>query len=697
MWVHARSVKLFLRLVVSLVGGALLLSALPIAGLNAARVFGLGAPIESEPLPKVRLNALAQRSVVLAADGSPIAALFEEDRAPVALEDVPDHVVEAVLAVEDASFFEHKGLSVRGMLRALKENASSGGVEQGGSTITQQVVKNELLNDDRTVNRKLREAMLAIQLEEELGKRGILERYLNTVYFGESAYGVQAASERFFGKPLAQITVPEAALLAGLIASPERYNPFANPEQANRRRGLALRRMVDVGYISEAEAEQYADVPLPAQPHWALPTNDTYFVAEVKRQLLDDERLGRTRTERAERLFRGGLTIRTTFDPRMQDLARKAVDANSPSPDFTQALVAMDPQSGAVRAVIGGKAFDEQKFNIATQGPRQPGSAFKIVALAAWLDAGNSPEDWVDAASPCEFAVPNGLWKVDNYDGGSGSLTTLRDATYKSSNCAYARLALTLGPERIAEMAQRLGITRKLPAFPSIVLGGEEVTPLEMATVASTLASEGVRHNPLWVTEIRDPEGKVVLKNEPTAERVISPEVARAVNSVMLGVVQHGTGKAATIDRPVAGKTGTAQEWTDAWFVGWTPDLAAAVWMGSPQGKVPMRGVGGRNVTGGSFPAQTFAAFAGPALQGKPALQFPPPSPPPAGWVGLPPQPVIDWLNLLAGYGVTIPGVPPLPPEVYAPKAPPPPPPPPAAPAGQAPTTQEPKRRKSGG
>jgi membrane peptidoglycan carboxypeptidase len=689
--------KLLLRLIASLLGGALLLGAVPVAGFNAARFFGLAAPVESKPLPKVRLDELAQRSLVLAADGSPIAALFEEDRAPVALEDVPDHVIEAVLAVEDASFFDHKGISVRGMLRALKENASAGGVEQGGSTITQQVVKNELLNGERTVNRKVKEAMLAVQLEEELGKDGILERYLNTVYFGESAYGVHTASERFFGKQLGDITVAEAALLAGLIASPEHYNPFDNAARAEERRAVVLQRMVAEGFLTEEEATLHRAVPLPTQPHWVLPTNDTYFVAEVKRQLLADERLGRTKSERSEKLFRGGLTIKTTFDPRMQQIARQAVDAHSPSPDFTQALVAMDPLSGGVRAVIGGKGFDEQKFNVATQGPRQPGSAFKIVALTAWLDAGNSPEDWVDATAPCEFPVPSGIWKVGNYDGGTGSLSTLRDATYSSSNCAYARLALTLGPERIAEMAQRLGIARKLPAFPSIVLGGEEVTPLEMATVASTLAAEGVRHDPVWVTEIRDADDNVVLKNEPKPQRVLSPEVARAVNSVMLGVVQHGTGKAATIDRPVAGKTGTAQEWTDAWFVGWTPDLATAVWMGSPKGKVPMKGVGGRNVTGGSFPAQIFAAFVGPALQGRPAQQFPPPTAlPPAGWVGLPPQHVINWLNLLAGYGVSVAGVPPLPPEVAAPMAPPPPPPTDdSTTTSDSGSTQRPKRSKS--
>ena len=688
--------KLLLRLIASLLGGALLLGVVPVAGFNAARVFGLGAPVESEPLPKLRLDELAQRSVVLAADESPIGVLFEEDRAPVALEDVPDHVVEAVLAVEDASFFEHKGISVRGMLRALKENASAGGVEQGGSTITQQVVKNELLTGERTVNRKMKEAMLAVQLEDELGKEGILERYLNTVYFGESAYGVHTASERFFGKALSDITVPEAALIAGLIASPEHYNPFDHPQQARERRAIVLQRMVAEGFLTEDEAALHGLTPMPTQPHWVLPTSDTYFVAEVKRQLLADERLGRTKAERAEKLFRGGLTIKTTFDPRMQQLARQAVDAHSPSPDFTQALVAIDPHSGGVRAVIGGSGFDEQKFNVATQGPRQPGSAFKIIALAAWIDAGNSPEDWVDAAAPCEFAVPSGIWKVGNYDDGTGSLSTLRDATYSSSYCAYARLALTLGPERIAEMAQRLGIARKLPAFPSIVLGGEEVTPLEMATVASTLAAEGVRHDPIWVTEIRDADDNLVLRNEPNPRRVLSPDVARAVNSVMLGVVQHGTGKAATIDRPVAGKTGTAQQWTDAWFVGWTPDLATSVWMGSPKGKVPMKGVGGRNVTGGSFPAQIFAAFVGPALQGRPVQQFPPPTAlPPPGWVGLPPQHVINWLNLLAGYGVVIPGVPPLPPEVAAPVAPPPPPPPDSTTTTDSGTTTKPKRGKS--
>lgn len=668
--------KWFIRLIASLVGGALLIGAVPWAGVTAARTFGVGAPVESKPLPRVRLAELAQRSVVLAADGSTIAALFEEDRAPVALRDVPDTLVRAVLATEDASFYQHEGFSVTAMLRALKENAEAGRVEQGGSTITQQLVKNELLGNDRTLDRKLREAVLAVRLEDQLGKDGVLERYLNSVYFGEGAYGVQAAAERFFGKTLADLTVAESALLAGMIASPERYSPFANPQGAYARRSVVLLRMMAEGHITSEEARAAASEPLPSQPRWVLPNDDTYFVAEVKKQLLADPRLGKTKTERAERLFRGGLKIQTTFDPRLQQLARQAVDANSPSPDFTQAVVAMEPATGEVKAVVGGVGFDRQKFNVATQGPRQPGSAFKIIALAAWLDAGRSPEDWVDAAAPCEFPVPDGVWKVDNYDEGSGSLMTLREATYKSSNCAYARLALTLGPERIAAMANRLGIERKLPAFPSIVLGGEEVTPLEMATVAATLAADGVRREPVWVREVRDAEDRVVLRNEAKAEQAVSPEVARAVSSVMLGVVQQGTGKAATIDRPVAGKTGTAQQWTDAWFVGWTPQLATAVWMGAPSGKVPMKGVGGRNVTGGSFPARTFAAFVQPALAGQPVMQFPPPvALPPPGWVGLPPQPVIDWLRMIASYGAWIPGVPPLPPEVLGigPATPPPP------------------------
>ncbi|MFP5326527.1 MAG: transglycosylase domain-containing protein, partial [Acidimicrobiia bacterium] len=539
------------------------------------------------------------------------------------------------------------------------------------------LVKNAVLDAERSVDRKFKEAILAVRLEDQLGKEGVLERYLNTVYFGQSAYGVQAAAERFFGKSLADLTVPEAALLAGLIASPEHYNPFDYPERAKTRRAAVLQRMVAEGYLSKPQADAFALAPLPTEARQVLPTDDTYFVAEVKRQLLADERLGRTKKERAQRLFRGGLQVKTTFDPRLQQLARLAVEANSPSPDFTQAVVALDPNNGGVRAVVGGRGFAEQKFNVATQGPRQPGSAFKVIALAAWIDAGHSPDDWVDATAPCEFPVPNGTWKVSNYDDGTGSLMTLREATHQSSNCAYARLALTLGPDRIAAMAKRLGVSRPLPAFPSIVLGGEEVTPLEMATVAATLASDGVRHAPLWVTEVRDAKGSLVLENEPKGEQVISPDTARAVNSVMQGVVQLGTGKAAQLDRPVAGKTGTAQQWTDAWFVGWTKELATAVWMGSPAGKVPMRGVGGRNVTGGSFPAQTFAVFMQPALAGLPAQQFAPPSVlPPPGWVGLPPQDVVDWLNFFAAHGITVPGVPPLPPEVAITPAQTPPPPP---------------------
>lgn len=615
------------KLVVTLVVAALGLTALPVLASGVASELELGAPLRMAPVPDVSLGPLAQRSTILAADGSPIAVLYEEDRAPAQLSEIPDVIVQAVLAIEDDAFYEHQGFSLRGALRALGRNAATGGVAEGGSTITQQVIKNTVLDDDRTLTRKVREAMLAVRLENQIGKDGVLERYLNTVYFGEGAYGVRAAAERFFGKQLREIELAEAALLAGLIASPSTFDPFRDPERAEARRAAVLQRMVEEGAITTAAAEDAADTPLPEAPHDVLPDPNTYFVAEVKKQLLADPRLGATPQDRFNTLFRGGVRVETTFQPLAQLVATRAVAETLPDSPFTQALVAMNPANGAVEALVGGAGFNEQKFNVATQGGRQPGSTFKALALAAWLDAGRSPEDVVDGSAPCRFELPNGqVWEVDNYgDSSVRTFLTVREAAMRSSNCAFARIALELGPERLVEMARRLGIRSQLPAVPSLVLGAGEVTPLDMAVVAATFANDGVRHDPIYVRRVVTPDGKVLLENQPVAHRAVDPEVARTVNDVLRGVITAGTGRAADIGRPAAGKTGTTQNWTDAWFAGWTPNYVAIVWMGSPQGKVSMRGVGGRNVTGGSFPAMTWQRFMSAYLGPRPASDFPPP------------------------------------------------------------------------
>ena len=593
-------------------------------------------------LPDVELGPLAQRSEVFAADGSLLSALYEEDRVPVPLRAVPHVLRNAVIAVEDSAFFEHQGVSVRGLVRAVRTNVSSGEVAEGGSTITQQLVKNSILSADRTYDRKAKEAVLAVRMERELTKHEILESYLNTVYFGQGAYGVSAAARRFFDKDLAAITLPEAALLAGMISSPQSFDPVRRPEAALERRRHALDRMVAEGHATAAEADAAASTPLPTSVAKDVAQPTDHFTEEVRRQLFADSRLGATPAEREALIFRGGIKVHTTLDPATQAVAEQAVRERLPESPFTAALVAIDPGDGAVKALVGGPNFAEAKYNLATQGSRQAGSSFKTIALAAWLAAGRTPEDLVDATAPCTFPMPESdppAWNVDNYDGGSGQVlvTTLREATVKSSNCAYARLSLTLGPDKIVELARKLGLSRPMPAVPSIVLGSAEVSPLEMASVYATLAADGIRRPPVFIRRVEGRDGKVLLENAPAEERVLEPQVARSITDVLRGVVERGTGRRAAIGRPAAGKTGTAQEWRDAWFAGYTPQLAAAVWMGAPTGQVSMIGVAGTNVTGGSFPAAIWGQFMSAAMAPLEVKDFDPVDVaawPPNDWIG---------------------------------------------------------------
>ena len=593
-------------------------------------------------LPDVELRPLAQRGEIFAADGSLLSALYEEDRVSVPLRDVPKVLRDAVIAVEDSAFFEHQGVSVRGLVRAVRTNVSSGEVAEGGSTITQQLVKNSILTADRTYDRKAKEAVLAVRMERELSKHEILEKYLNTVYFGQGAYGVSAAARRFFDKELSQVTLPEAALLAGMISSPQSFDPIRQPDAATERRQHVLRRMVIEGFITQADADAAAPTPLPTTVSKDVPQPTDHFTEEVRRQLFDDPRLGATLAEREATIFRGGIKVHTTLDPATQALAEQAVKDQLPESPFTASLVAIDPGDGAVKALVGGPNFAEAKYNLATQGARQAGSSFKTIALAAWLASGRSPEDLVDGTAPCTFPMPESdppAWNVDNYDGGSGEVlvTTLREATVKSSNCAYARLALTLGPDKLVEMAKKLGLSRSMPAVPSIVLGSAEVSPLEMASVYATLAADGIRRPPVFIRRVEARDGTVLLENSPAEKRVLEPQVARSVTDVLRGVVERGTGRRAAIGRPAAGKTGTAQEWRDAWFAGYTPQLAAAVWMGSPRGQESMIGVAGTNVTGGSFPAAIWGQFMAGAMAPLEVKEFDPVDVaawPPNDWIG---------------------------------------------------------------
>jgi len=581
--------------------------------------------------PEVTLRPPAERSIAYADNGSVLATFHAaENREVVPLSRIPRTVRRTILAVEDEDFFQHNGVNLRATVRALFENVSSGGIAQGGSTITQQLVKLTLLSPRQDLNRKAREAILAIEMEKKYSKQEILESYLNLVYFGGGAYGVQAAAETYWGENAEDLDWGQAALLASLIQNPVAYDPVLEPEVARERRRVALDRIVELGYITEEEADFYDAAPLPEARLDVLPEPNDYFVEEVKQQLLDMPELGETATERYNALFKGGLRIQTTFSPQAQFLALSA--RNNVLPDtggqFTAALVSVTPQTGAVRAMVGGPGFDQYRYNLATQGARQPGSSFKIFVLAAALEAGLVPQDIVNGTGPCTFPNPGGYpdpYIANNYAGEGGGNTTILSNTTSSSNCAFLRLGQFIGLDNVVDMARRMGVTTELdPRNLSLPIGSEEVHPIDMAGAAAVLANGGVRNRPFLIESVTDRNGNVLFQHESRGRRVLSEQNACLATEVLQSNVQSGTGTAAQLTTmAAAGKTGTAQNHGDAWFVGYTPFLATAVWMGNSAARVPMTNVGGRTVTGGSYPAEIWHAFNEPAHAGFTYQGFP--------------------------------------------------------------------------
>jgi penicillin-binding protein 1A len=588
----------------------------------------------------VTLTELPERSVVYARDGSILAVFHaEQNRSPVTLNDVPTPVVNAVVDTEDDQFWTHHGVNPQATVRALVRDVEGGTITQGGSTITQQLIKNSVLTSDKSFGRKVKEAVLAIRLEDELTKRQILERYLNTVYFGNGAYGIEAAAETYFGVDVDKLTVVQGAFLAGVIRNPDGYDPFRFPVESRARRNFVLDRMVARRDLSVGTATQLEASPLPVvKLQTDQPDNiDNYFVEEVKQRLLEDPRLGSTAQARYSALFKGGLQIYTTLDPRMQQAAKQTVADVLPvqGGKWTSALVAVDSATGAVRAMIGGPGFDQSQYRIATEGVgRQPGSSFKPLVLAAALQDGYSPWAGVDGTSPCSFPTGTGKYYTPQNDEGQRvGYTNLTNALAWSVNCAYARLGLSEGLAKVVSMAKQLGITSPLSPLPSMSIGSEEVLPIDMAGAYATFADDGVHHRPYLVDKVVDRNGKVMLTGADKGTQVLTPQKAREEVQMLRAVVQYGTGTAAALPgRQVAGKTGTSDNNANAWFIGFTPQLTAAVWMGSPVGNVPMLSVGGksasgvyeyyRTVFGGTYPALMWHEFMQDALQGQPAIDF---------------------------------------------------------------------------
>lgn len=606
-----------------------------------ALLAGVSAYFASVELPEI--DPLAQTSYICMADVAegctPENAMAKlqgkdtENRTNVRLDELPEHVVNAVIAVEDRDFFEHRGVNPMSIGRALYRDLRGDGVQQGGSTITQQFVKNAFLGSERSLSRKVKEAVLSLKLEQRMSKEEILEGYLNKIYFGRNAHGVAAASHAYFGKDVREIGLAEAAFLAGVIRAPELAEPEKHPEEAARRRKTALVAMQEEGYITAEQAAEADAVPL-EEPHlrprrelklidtlkgadWGTPYI-TFYVKHELRQLGYSD----------EQIEAGGLRVYTSIDPEMQKAAWEAVTSTLTDPDDPEAaLVAVDNQ-GLVRAMVGSRHPYEagvHENNYAVRGlgssGRQTGSTFKVFALAAALRDGYSLDSRFEAPAKYETDWINGdtgePWVVSNYDPtGPEKVLDLYDATKTSSNTVYAQLILKLGAQSVADLAERLGVTggEELAPNPSIVLGSSESTPIEMAGAYSTFANRGEYIEPDIITRVEqvDQDGNTSVLYERTANKqVIFPQsVADKVNHTLQGVIKEGTGTGADIGKPAAGKTGTAQANRDAWFAGYTPTLTAVVWMGYPEGQITMENVQGvRTVTGGSLPATIWRKF----------------------------------------------------------------------------------------
>jgi penicillin-binding protein 1A len=581
--------------------------------------FGFVTAIAGE-LPKLDPRNQQQIQVngyVYDSSGNTILAVLrgEESRVLVEPAEIAPVMKQAVVAVEDKRFFTHSGVDVRAVARALWEDVSQKKVVQGGSTITQQYVKNVFRDDERTFARKVREAALAWQLEQRWDKERILAAYLNTIYFGNGAYGVQQAAKIYFGKGAWRLALHEAALLAAIPADPTRNDPVLHPRNARARRALVLRAMLAQGDITPAQLSAANAAPLPQADDIQVPGIQgpaPYFTNYVKEQLVD--------AYGERRIFGGGFRITTSIDLQLQKLARDAVgdwldDPEGPS----AALVAIDPRDGRVLAMVGGRNFRENQFNLAVQARRQPGSAFKPFVLAAALEQGISPATRF-VSDKVSIPLGDRYWVVENYDDLYLGSTDLATATTHSDNAVYAQLTRLVGPAAVKRVAARLGVTTPLRNYYSIGLGAQAVSPLELARTYSAFANGGYRfdtqkfgNRPRAVVSIDARSGRPIDRRAlmPRAVQKLRPQTAAWVNALLQDVVERGTGTAAALpDRPVAGKTGTTENYGDAWFVGYTPQLVVAVWVGYRKTLRPMlTEYEGDPVTGGTLPALIWKSF----------------------------------------------------------------------------------------
>ena len=649
------------RLLLIVAAGALLLTA-TIVGV-APRVWSSANAHEELPVVLPEFESLAQRTYVYDVNGQEIAFYELENSQPIAFEDIPQAVIDAFLVVEDKEFFTHDGINLRSLVRATLSNFASDSPQQGASTITMQVVKNDYLAGlERDGRYKLLQMHYARMLENEMSKQDIMARYLNTVFFGNNAYGIEAAAETYFGKKAADLTFIESAFLAGLVRSPSGFDPINEPERSRARWLQVLDRLVDEETVTEVEAEQLAEeFVLPSRVK-TLPERSfsrTYFTEALRDYLLNKtDILGDTYQERYNQLFRGGLRIHTTLDSTLQSLAEQArneLPENTTGIDAS--VVSLDAATGAIRAMVGGRGFvpNEREVNMALS-PRQTGSSVKVFILAAAVQAGAQANDVLDGTKPCTLPNPgNEAEPFEITDAVNGGVSTLQSHTTRSINCAFGRLSQIVGLHRVVDTIYRMAespyLYRNQPAserlpiepFASLATGANEMAAIDMASGIQALANEGVHHDPYYVDFIDGPDGERIHTHLDPGSQVLDRDAALATVEILKGPIYGGgTGRRAAFDdrRPAFGKTGTQDENTNAWFVGGTKQLATAVWVGDPNAYTPMArtrtfpGIpefiadGVPRVQGGFYPAQIWKAYMQPAHTYLPVVDWERPAPP---------------------------------------------------------------------
>jgi penicillin-binding protein 1A len=630
---HQRAIRRRRRRKGAVVAVLAILALVTAAGVGGtAAVLAYGSSCDLDSLRSVNIGA---NSFVYAADGSLLGSIpAERNREPVTAADMSLSVRKATIAIEDRRFFDHGGIDLEGIARAAVVDVKAGAIVEGGSTITQQLVRNLYISNEQTVQRKVKEACLATKLDGAWTKQRILTTYLNQVYYGNHAYGIEAAAQTYFSKPASKLTLSESALLAGLTQAPSVYDPFTVPGRALARRREVLDAMLDTGRISQRVYEKTLKQQVVLHPGRLYNRiREPYFFGYVRDKLIE--------TYGAEQVRSGGLEVYTTIVPRYQRFAETAIrDTLGLPTDPAAALISISPHTGAIRAmaaVVPNRP--KNQFNLLSQARRQPGSTFKTFVLTAAVEQGINPDSTYYVSAPFTYKVhPAGncddgtWWCVHTYANDYYGWSSIRSATLRSDNSVYAQLTLDVGPQKVAEVARRMGVRSQLDVngayVPSIGLGSIAVSPLDLASAYSTLANGGVHAEPMAIRRVVLPNGTVDTKagwGKPQRRRAISEGVAAIVTRILEQNVQSGTGTRAAFGRPAAGKTGTNEEHADAWFAGYTPELATTVWVGYTGGEIPMESVHGIAVSGGSFPAEIWRLFMEPALEGTDVESFPEP------------------------------------------------------------------------